>query len=115
MNPHLSALDVVLTWVVSCLAATAGVVQLMGRRVSQLQFRTLQASTAALAFAFAAAYQFLLWSDVRPAGYQTLLRGMGLVAWPLVWIGPVWLRLRLVPHVAESILSSVEERLADGT
>ncbi len=94
MNPRLTTLSQVLTIIVSVEALIAMVAQWRCRHVQLLWGRVLSVATAAIAGAIFAMYQVLLWTRVDPESFQMLLRGMGLFAWPVVWIYPALFRRR---------------------
>lgn len=109
VNQHLSDFDAVLVGAVTMEALMAVVVHLMVVRVASRLNRALSLSIAALALVYAVAYQVLLWTDVDPGGFQSVLRGIGLIAWPIVWIAPYVIRIR--SKMGDQLVSAVVREL----
>ena len=85
------------------------------RRVLVPFLARIHAAVASLAAVFAAAYMFLLWSDVTVPAFSSFVRGVGLLSWPLVWVGPAYLHARpqrLVQVIADKIVDEVTKELS---
>lgn len=109
VNRHLSDFDAILVGAVTMEALMAVVVHLMVVRVASRLNRALSLSIASLALVYAVAYQVLLWTDVDPGGFQSVLRGIGLISWPLVWVAPYVIRIR--SKMGDQLVSAVVREL----
>lgn len=81
------------------------------------RFRPIHSSIATLAAVYVVGYAWLLASDVAVTTWSALFRGVSLIAWPLVWIGPAAEHSRrdVTDRVMTDLVEAVAEQMeADG-
>lgn len=99
MNPNLDGFANVVN-VGNAVAALAAVaVNLWAVKTGPPAMARMWASVAALAAVYVAAYTVLVFSDLTPQVWSSYMRGVSLIAWPLVWVQSAvttrqWLRFR---------------------
>lgn len=71
--------------------------------------RIVHGAIAALALGYVCSYVALLASDVAVKDWSSVMRGVSLVAWLVVWIGPAWLRLR--SNLPDRFAAEVQRRI----
>ena len=71
----------------------------------------LHTAISALAGGYAVAYVVLLSSNLAVQDWSSVMRGVSLVAWAIVWIGPAWIRLRsnIPDRFAEEVRRQLEQ------
>lgn len=111
MNRALSSFDAVLVGASTAEAMLACVVHVKVRKVSSQLNRALSLGIACLALLYAAAYQFLMWTQIDPGDFQQVLRGMGIVAWLLVWTAPYVALLKGRRQLSHLLVAAVEREL----
>lgn len=72
--------------------------------------RIVHSTIAVLAAGYVTAYVILLATDVAVAHWSSVMRGVSLVAWVVVWVGPAWLRLR--SNIPARFAAAVERELS---
>jgi hypothetical protein len=94
MNSHLDTFTLALTAVVTVLAFVAVVVNIWSAYEGAPEAFVTRWCIAALAFVTSVAYLVLLLSEVDPQGWSTVMRGVALVTWPVVWMLPAFASVR---------------------
>lgn len=80
-------------------AAAAGGAQVYAWRHGVRLFRWYHLSAFVLAVVYLAGYLWLALTDVDPAHWSAVMRWLGIVSWPLVWIVPAALSATLAREV----------------
>jgi len=93
----------VLDWCNVALAAVACAVHLLAGRRGLIAVRWVRYSIAFLAATYTALYLWLILGDITVAEWSNLVRGIGPVAWVVVWILPAVLGLRVARKVDRHI------------
>ena len=71
--------------------------------------RIVHGAIAALALGYVCSYVLLLATDVAVKDWSSVMRGVSLIAWLVVWIGPAFLRLR--SNIPEKFAAEVARQL----
>lgn len=73
--------------------------------------RIVHGAIAALAVGYVCSYVLLLATDVAVKDWSSVMRGVSLVAWMVVWVGPAYLRLR--SNIPDRFAAEVQRRLEE--
>jgi len=71
-------------------SSVAFVVNVWAARTSIKQFRPLWAVVAFFSLVYMCGYVYLAWRPWDTANWSTIMRPIGLVVWPAVWVMPTW-------------------------
>lgn len=71
--------------------------------------RIVHGAIASLAVGYVCSYVLLLATDVAVANWSSVMRGVSLVAWLVVWTGPAYLRLR--SNIPDRFAAEVQRQL----
>ena len=71
--------------------------------------RVVHGAIAALALGYSCSYVLLLATDVAVQDWSSVMRGVSLIAWLVVWMGPAYLRLR--SNIPEKFAAEVQRQL----
>jgi len=95
VNHHLPVIEQCFTQATAVLALGASILQFTGRPISpDYRIRVIAISTGVLAFMYFVLFEYFVLSQVDPRVFNPVLRGTGLVTWPVVWMALPILRLR---------------------
>jgi hypothetical protein len=99
VNPHIDPVYWWLTAATVPLWVSAVVWNWRAVRGGVLEGVPLRAATGCLATIYLAANLYLLFSDVAPQAWSDLLRGLGLLAIPIVWELPARFSVRMADRI----------------
>ena len=108
-NPHLPVVD---AWVIALnlVGVTVSVVvNWWAGRHGLFRFRPVHSTVAALSLLYVAGYAWLLLTDVEVARWSSVLRGLSLLAWVVVWIAPAVVSLRASKELHAAIRQRQED------
>ncbi len=84
-------------------ASVSVVVNWWAARSGLFRFRTVHAAIATISVLYVAGYVWLLFGNVDPARWSSVLRGVSLVAWVVVWICPACMSIRATRELHAAI------------
>lgn len=112
-NPSLSGFDNFVIWVNMALAMAALHWNVVAARVGIAGMRSARAMVAGLAVLYIAAYLVLVISDVQAAQWSSLMRGVSIVVWLVVWTNPARRSIELWGRVPGDAHRTASQRVAD--
>ena len=108
MNPHIDPVYWWLTFATLPLWLAAIWCNVVAVHGGVLETVKLRAATAMLACIYFVANVVLLFSNINPATWSDLLRGIGVLAVPIVWVLPARMSVRMALKIREA-----DSRLVD--
>jgi len=73
-----------------------------------VRYRIVHAAVAALSGVYAAGYLVLMLGDVSVENWSSVMRGVSIVAWPVVWWWPALTSLRVHRELKEALQAHLE-------
>jgi hypothetical protein len=113
MNPHIDPVYWWLTFATLPLWLAAVWCNVDAVRHGVLEAVKVRAATAALALIYFVANVVLLFSHVNPATWSDLLRGVGTLAIPIVWVAPARMSVRIGAKIRDADARLVERHGVD--
>lgn len=99
--------DMFAIWMNAGMSAVAAVTMLIASRHSFPEFRAVRAAGGVLASIYCGAYIWLAFHLERSREWSNLLRPVALLVWPIVWIIPTVLSMRLWSKLVRAVEGKV--------
>ena len=115
MTATLTGFPLGVTVVSAVLAAAPAAVHAVAARRTAGPVRAMFAVVSVLAAVYVVAYAVLVFAPVDGGDWSETMRGVSLVAWPLVWMPHAWVVARTPKRFGEAVAAEVLRRIEDGS
>lgn len=112
-NQNLSEIENFVIWINLILASISGLFAFKASRIGVFGLRNTFKLVAGMAWLYSFAYSLLLISDVNFLQWSSIMRGVSIFAWVIVWIVPAYMSIHLWKQLEKNVTTSLRESEGD--
>ena len=112
-NQNLSTVDNIVIWINLIFASIAAYISYTASKEGILGMRNTFKLVSGLAWLYSFAYVVLLVSDVNFFAWSSIMRGVSVFAWSVVWTLPALMSIRLWKHLEKAVTENIHQSEAD--
>lgn len=107
-NGNLSFFENFIIWINLFFAAASGYMAFKASKIGILGMRHSFKFVAGMAWLYTISYFILLTSDVNFLSWSSIMRGVSIFAWAVVWIIPAFVSIKLWKKLEKSVSQKLE-------